>query len=130
MTVQLSSNERNFSSADSSIGSYECKPAGHREWAVRVCYGHRDGVVSKSGATLWCNRRQVLQDSLLEGENFCVKPGSILAGRFTGVSDAARQGGEFMLTQEQDQQLVERVQRGDKRAFDLLVMKYQHKILG
>ena len=35
-----------------------------------------------------------------------------------------------MLTQEQDQQLVERVQRGDKRAFDLLVMKYQHKILG
>ncbi|HCB4647466.1 TPA: RNA polymerase sigma factor RpoE [Pseudomonas aeruginosa] len=35
-----------------------------------------------------------------------------------------------MLTQEQDQQLVERVQRGDKRAFDLLVLKYQHKILG
>lgn len=35
-----------------------------------------------------------------------------------------------MLTQEQDQQLVERVQQGDKRAFDLLVMKYQHKILG
>lgn len=35
-----------------------------------------------------------------------------------------------MPTQEQDQQLVERVQRGDKRAFDLLVMKYQHRILG
>lgn len=34
------------------------------------------------------------------------------------------------MTQEQDQQLVERVQRGDKRAFDLLVLKYQHKILG
>ena len=30
---------------------------------------------------------------------------------------------------EEDQQLVERVQRGDKRAFDLLVLKYQHKIL-
>ena len=30
---------------------------------------------------------------------------------------------------EEDQQLVERVQRGDKRAFDLLVIKYQHKIL-
>ncbi len=29
-----------------------------------------------------------------------------------------------------DQQLVERVQSGDKRAFDLLVIKYQHKILG
>lgn len=28
-----------------------------------------------------------------------------------------------------DQQLVERVQRGDKRAFDLLVLKYQHKIV-
>jgi RNA polymerase sigma-70 factor (ECF subfamily) len=28
-----------------------------------------------------------------------------------------------------DQQLVERVQSGDKRAFDLLVLKYQHKII-
>lgn len=28
-----------------------------------------------------------------------------------------------------DQQLVERVQKGDKRAFDLLVIKYQHKVL-
>lgn len=28
-----------------------------------------------------------------------------------------------------DQELVERVQRGDKRAFDLLVGKYQHKIV-
>lgn len=32
------------------------------------------------------------------------------------------------ITQDSDQQLVERVQRGDKRAFDLLVVKYQHKI--
>jgi RNA polymerase sigma-70 factor (ECF subfamily) len=30
---------------------------------------------------------------------------------------------------ESDQKLVERVQRGDKRAFDLLVLKYQHKIV-
>ena len=29
-----------------------------------------------------------------------------------------------------DQLLVERVQAGDKRAFDLLVKKYQHKIIG
>ncbi len=29
-----------------------------------------------------------------------------------------------------DQELVERVQRGDKRAFDLLVLKYQPKIFG
>ncbi len=28
-----------------------------------------------------------------------------------------------------DKQLVERVRRGDKRAFDLLILKYQHKIL-
>jgi len=32
--------------------------------------------------------------------------------------------------QELDQALVERVQAGDKRAFDLLVRKYQHKIVG
>jgi RNA polymerase sigma-70 factor (ECF subfamily) len=31
--------------------------------------------------------------------------------------------------QDSDQQLVKRVQQGDKRAFDLLVLKYQHKIL-
>ena len=30
--------------------------------------------------------------------------------------------------QDSDQQLVIRVQQGDKRAFDLLVLKYQHKI--
>jgi RNA polymerase sigma-70 factor (ECF subfamily) len=32
--------------------------------------------------------------------------------------------------QELDQDLVERVQKGDKRAFDLLVRKYQHKVVG
>ena len=32
-------------------------------------------------------------------------------------------------TQDSDQQLVKRVQQGDKRAFDLLVLKYQHKIV-
>ena len=31
---------------------------------------------------------------------------------------------------ELDRALVERVQRGDKRAFDLLVRKYQHKVIG
>ena len=29
-----------------------------------------------------------------------------------------------------DEQLVERVKRGDKRAFDVLILKYQHKIIG
>ncbi len=33
-------------------------------------------------------------------------------------------------SQESDQQLVARVQKGDTRAFDLLVLKYQHKIFG
>lgn len=31
---------------------------------------------------------------------------------------------------ETDHQLVQRVKRGDKRAYDLLVAKYQHKIVG
>lgn len=34
-----------------------------------------------------------------------------------------------MTAAETDQQLVERVQQGDARAFDLLVLKYQHKIV-
>ncbi len=34
------------------------------------------------------------------------------------------------MTDPTDQQLVERVKRGDKRAFDILVLKYQHKIVG
>lgn len=39
-------------------------------------------------------------------------------------------GAPLKSQQETDQQLVERVKRGDKRAFDLLVVKYQHKIVG
>lgn len=35
-----------------------------------------------------------------------------------------------MGNKEEDRALVERVQKGDSRAFDLLVRKYQHKILG
>lgn len=35
-----------------------------------------------------------------------------------------------MNEQATDKQLVARVQKGDKRAFDLLVLKYQHKIFG
>jgi len=34
-----------------------------------------------------------------------------------------------MSRQQTDQQLVERVQAGDKAAFDILVLKYQHKIV-
>lgn len=35
---------------------------------------------------------------------------------------------QYMGDREIDQQLVERAQRGDKRAFDLLVIKYQRKL--
>lgn len=35
-----------------------------------------------------------------------------------------------MTTGVTDQQLVARVQKGDSRAFDLLVLKYQHKLFG
>ncbi len=34
-----------------------------------------------------------------------------------------------MKPQDADQLLVEQVQQGDKRAFDLLVLKYQHKVI-
>ncbi|MCY4426708.1 MAG: RNA polymerase sigma factor RpoE [Halieaceae bacterium] len=35
-----------------------------------------------------------------------------------------------MSVTDNDRQLVEKVQAGDKRAFDLLVLKYQHKVFG
>lgn len=41
----------------------------------------------------------------------------------TGESGMVKQPAEAT-----DQELVKRVQQGDKRAFDLLVLKYQHKI--
>ena len=34
-----------------------------------------------------------------------------------------------MATESSDAQLVRRVQKGEKGAFDLLVLKYQHKIV-
>lgn len=49
------------------------------------------------------------------------------------VPDASERAGMSdqgaAVTQDADNLLVQRVQRGDKRAFDLLVIKYQHKIL-
>ena len=42
----------------------------------------------------------------------------------------ATEGTARMGENELDRALVERVQQGDKRAFDLLVRKYQHKIIG
>lgn len=43
-------------------------------------------------------------------------------------SQPAIQGKDFMSDREVDQQLVERAQRGDKKAFELLVLKYQRKL--
>ena len=34
------------------------------------------------------------------------------------------------MSEQSDKQLIERTQRGDKRAFDILTLKYQHKIVG
>jgi RNA polymerase sigma-70 factor (ECF subfamily) len=46
-------------------------------------------------------------------------------------SDVSCQEGELDMTAvETDQQLIARVQKGDSRAFDLLVLKYQHRIFG
>lgn len=44
-------------------------------------------------------------------------------------STNAQTGTARMSERETDQMLVERVQQGDKKAFDLLVLKYQHKII-
>ena len=40
-----------------------------------------------------------------------------------------RPGGTIAVSKTDDQRLVERVQSGDKAAFDVLVLKYQHKIV-
>lgn len=53
-----------------------------------------------------------------------VEAGQLLEGR-GGAVDGEK---KTMSDREVDQQLVERVQRGDKRAFDLLVSKYQRKL--
>jgi RNA polymerase sigma-70 factor (ECF subfamily) len=47
------------------------------------------------------------------------------------AADSAANNAEraLMTTDATDTQLVERVQQGDRRAFDLLVVKYQHKVL-
>lgn len=44
------------------------------------------------------------------------------------ATNSKNQGSQSMSDREIDQQLVERAQRGDKRAFDLLVSKYQRKL--
>lgn len=51
------------------------------------------------------------------------------AGPSATVEEAPDRGHARMGEREIDQALVKRVQKGDKRAFDLLVQKYQHRII-
>src|SRR5690606_40731259 len=57
--------------------------------------------------------------------------GSGIEGAPRGLEDqaCACQGCRSMTQDDTDQQLVQRVQKGDKSAFDLLVLKYQHRVL-
>jgi RNA polymerase sigma-70 factor (ECF subfamily) len=55
---------------------------------------------------------------------------SIRYESFAGREFKAVTGAPVKPQLETDRQLVERVQRGDKRAYDLLVLKYQHRIVG
>jgi len=47
----------------------------------------------------------------------------------TELSPPITRGSKALSEKEIDMALVQRVQRGDKSAFDLLVLKYQHKIV-
>src|SRR4051812_6129649 len=49
-------------------------------------------------------------------------------GTSTGILPTTRTTQPRMSDREVDQQLVERAQRGDKQAFELLVVKYQRKL--
>lgn len=60
-----------------------------------------------------------------KGANFLGSGGSIR--EMSAVSNTAPRQGYMSKTD--DQRLVQRVQRGEKIAFDLLVLKYQHKIV-
>ena len=61
-------------------------------------------------------------------------PNAVADGRsrretaFTSASRPVNQGKVLMSDREVDQQLVVRAQAGDKRAFELLVIKYQRKV--
>lgn len=56
-------------------------------------------------------------------------PGYLQAARSAAVAVPLKEALPTVSEKDIDQQLVERVQRGDRRAFDLLVGKYQHKIM-
>jgi RNA polymerase sigma-70 factor (ECF subfamily) len=63
---------------------------------------------------------------LLSRQNECKSPEKGNAN----TESRSGSGSLLMAAQESDKQLVTRVQKGDNLAFDLLVLKYQHKIFG
>lgn len=94
---------------------------------------HHGGVVGLTAADIGLRAatvdlplypgRQVLINNVLGGTMRMKSTAEIVDYRIgeSGMTDQP--------AQETDQQLVARVQQGDKRAFDLLVLKYQHKIV-
>lgn len=64
------------------------------------------------------------QTAKADGEMFTMKGGSQAEDRNEKKAEDARMGEAQV-----DQLLVERVQKGDKAAFDLLIGKYQHRII-
>jgi len=53
---------------------------------------------------------------------------TVQAGAANGSSQGSNVGAKRLSEKDIDMALVQRVQRGDKSAFDVLVLKYQHKI--
>jgi RNA polymerase sigma-70 factor (ECF subfamily) len=60
----------------------------------------------------------------------CGQSGAFSSNKFPQRMTALTMDTARMGENELDRALVERVQGGDKRAFDLLVRKYQHKVIG
>jgi hypothetical protein len=59
--------------------------------------------------------------AVIQGQESSVKPAPVVE---RGEPERAR-----MSEAQVDQLLVERVQKGEKQAFDLLIIKYQHRII-
>ncbi len=64
----------------------------------------------------------------VSGQGQAIKSARTMAAALQQEPHQVDQGKEKMGDREVDQQLVERAQRGEKRAFELLVIKYQRKV--
>jgi RNA polymerase sigma-70 factor (ECF subfamily) len=65
----------------------------------------------------------------IDSRRAALRSGRLAAARSQPASRTEPAPEPVMTADVSDAQLVERVQRGDRRAFDLLVAKYQHKVL-